>query len=186
MKPRYLLLSAALALSLSASAAEYTTVQPEHSQLGFSYHQMGVAMDGHFQRFSAQLSFDPARPAAAKVAFDVDLASIDVGSADGNGEVAGKLWFNTKAFPTAHFAAASVKALGGNHYQVSGKLSIKGRSQDVVVPATLTPQGNAAAFDGSFPIHRADFAIGEGEWSDFGTVANQIDIRFHILATAGK
>ena len=81
MNRKHLLLLGA-ALSLSASATEYTSVQPEHSQLGFSYHQMGVAMDGHFQRFAAQLSFDPARPAAAKLAFDVDLASIDVGSAD--------------------------------------------------------------------------------------------------------
>ncbi len=175
-----------LGMSLSALATEYTTVQPEHSTVGFSYHQMGVAMDGHFQRFAAQLSFDPAKPAAAKLAFDVDLASIDVGSSDGNEEVAGKLWFNTKAFPTAHFVASSVKPLGANRYQVSGRLSIKGRAQDISLPATLTPQGNAAAFDGSFQIHRADFAIGEGEWADFSTVANEIAIKFHILAAAGK
>jgi polyisoprenoid-binding protein YceI len=100
--------------------------------------------------------------------------------------VAGKQWFNTKAFPSARFVSSAVKPLGGNRYEVSGKLTIKGRSQEVTAPATFTPQGAAAAFDGSLTIKRADFAIGEGPWADFGTVANEIQIRFHILASSGK
>ena len=29
---------------------------------------------------------------------------------------------------------------------------------------------------------RGYFAIGEGPWADFGTVANEIQIKFHVLA----
>jgi polyisoprenoid-binding protein YceI len=36
-------------------------------------------------------------------------------------------------------------------------LSIKGKTQDVVVPATFTAQGKSGVFDGSFTIRRAIF-----------------------------
>jgi polyisoprenoid-binding protein YceI len=170
----------------AAAAADYNKVQIDKSKLAFGYKQMGVAMEGNFRKFAVQLGFDPARPAAASTTIDVDLASIDTGSAEGDDEVAGKQWFNTKAFPSARFVSSAVKPLGGNRYEVSGKLTIKGRSQEVTAPATFTPQGAAAAFDGSFTIRRADFAIGEGPWADFGTVANEIQIRFHVLASSGK
>ncbi len=174
-----------LATALSAHAVEYTQVQADKSSIQFTYKQMGVAVDGRFKRFSSQIAFDPAKPAAARAAFDVELASVDTGAAEGDEEVAGKAWFNTRAFPTARFVSGSVKALGGNRYEVAGQLSIKGRTQDVVVPATFTAQGNSGVFDGSFTIRRADFAIGEGSWAKFDVVANDVQIRFRISA-AGK
>ena len=131
----------AAALAPSAQAAVYTQVLLDKSSIEFSYSQMGVPMDGHFRRFSSQLSFDPAQPAAAKVAIDVDLASIDTGTPELDTEAAGKDWFNLKSFPTARFVATGVKPLGGNRYSVAGKLTIKGRSKDIVVPASFAAQG---------------------------------------------
>ena len=160
------------------------TVQADQSAINFTYKQMGVAVDGKFKRFSSQLSFDPAKPTAAKTSFDVELASIDTGAAEGDEEAAGKLWFNTKAFPTAKFVSSSVKALGGNKYEVTGQLNIKGKTQDVVVPATFTAQGKNGIFEGSFTIRRADFSIGEGSWAKFDIVANDVLIKFRITAAS--
>lgn len=177
-----LTLGLGIACSLPARAVEYTAIQADKSAITFAYKQMGVGMEGRFKKFSAQLAFDPARPAAAKASLDVDLASIDTGSTEANDEVAGKQWFNTKAYPTARFVASSVKALGGNRYEVAGQLTIKGRTLAVTAPAVLTAQGATASFDGAFAIKRADYAIGEGPWADFGTVANEIQIKFHLVA----
>lgn len=176
-------LAIALAAAFSAHAIEYNQVQPDKSAVNFVYKQMGVAVDGKFKKFSSQLSFDPAKPTAAKTVFEVDLASVDTGAPEGDDEVAGKPWFNTKAFPTARFVSSSVKALGGNRYEVAGQLSIKGKTQEVVVPATFTPQGSSAVFDGAFTIRRADFSIGEGAWAKFDIVANDVQIKFRITAT---
>lgn len=179
-------ISAALGLPIAAHAVEFTTVQTDKSSLVFGFKQMNVAMEGRFKKFAVQMKFDPAKAASAKVSLDVDLASIDTGSTEGDDEVAGKQWFNTKAFPVAHFSSSSVKALGGNRYEVAGQLSIKGRTQLVSAPTTVSIQGNAATFDGAFVIKRADFAIGEGPWADFGTVANEIQIKFHVVASGAK
>ena len=180
---RLALATAFAALASTAQAVEYSQVQPEKSAVTFIYKQMGVAVDGKFKKFSSQLSFDPAKAAAAKVTFDVDLGSVDTGAPEGDQEVAGKPWFNTKAFPTARFVSGSVKALGGNKYEVAGKLTIKGQTQDVLVPATFTAQGNTGVFDGGFTIRRADFTIGEGAWAKFDIVANDVQIKFRITAS---
>ncbi len=178
-----LLLGAVLAVP-QAQAVEFNQVQPAASSIAFRYQQMGVDMDGKFKRFNSQLSFDHAQPAKAKASIDIDLASIDTGASESDEEVAGKAWFNTKAFPTASFVATSVKPLGNQRYSVSGKLSIKGKTQDIVVPASFTPQGKTGSFDGSITIRRGDFAIGEGAWSKFDIVANEIVVKFHIVANA--
>lgn len=179
-----LALALALCTAFSAQAVEYSQVVPDKSNVAFVYKQMGVAVDGRFKRFSSQLSFDPAKPTAGKAVIDVDLASVDTGAPEGDEEVAGKQWFNTKAFPTARFASTGVKPLGGNRYEVAGQLSIKGKTQAVVVPATFTPQGNAGVFDGAFTIRRADFAVGEGSWAKFDIVANDVQIKFRITANS--
>lgn len=179
-----LALALALAGALSAQAVEYNQIQTDKSSVAFVYKQMGVAVDGRFKKFTGQFNFDPAKPTAGKASFDVDLASVDTGAPEGDEEVAGKQWFNTKAFPTARFVSGTVKPLGGNRYEVAGQLSIKGKTQAVVVPATFSTNGNAGVFDGSFTIRRADFAVGEGAWAKFDTVANEVQIKFRITATS--
>lgn len=179
-------LTAILLTALSADAVEYNKVLADKSGINFTYQQMGVTMDGRFRKFASQLSFDPARPAAARAIIDIDLASIDAGSSEADQEVAGKPWFNTRSFPTARFVSGPVKVLGGNRYEIAGKLTIKGQTRDVVVPATFTAQGNSGAFDGSFTIRRSDFSIGEGAWATFDVVANDIQIKFHLAANPGK
>ncbi len=182
-----LLMAGVAAVSVStAYAVEYNQIQPAKSSVTFHYKQMGVSMDGKFKKFAAQLSFDPEQSAKAKASMDIELSSIDTGSAEADGEVLGKAWFNTKAFPAARFVAGNVKALGSNRYEIPGKLTIKGQTQDIVVPATFTPQGKSGVFDGSFNIHRGDFNIGEGAWSKFDIVANDIVVKFRITATSGK
>lgn len=182
------LMIAALAFALvgTASAAEYSQIVPEKSALSFTYKQMNVPMEGSFKRFKGQLSFDPAQPASASAQFDIDLASIDVGSPEGNDEVGGKLWFNTKAYPSARFVSSAIKPLGNNRFEVLGKMSIKGKTLDVSTPATFRQDGANGVFEGGFVLKRADYAIGEGVWADFGTVANEVQIKFRLTAALKK
>jgi len=186
MKSRTLIAVLGLGISLSAHATEYGLLQADKSSLGFTYKQMNVPVDGSFKRFKAQLSFDPAQPTHASAAFDIEVASIDVGSAEGNGEVSGKLWFNTASFPIARFVSTGVKPLGNNRYEIAGKLSIKGKTLDVVAPVGFKQDGANGVFEGALSIRRADYAIGEGMWADYGTVANDVQIRFRLVAAPKK
>ena len=89
MKRFAIALFSTLALATSAAhAIEYNQVQADKSQINFGYQQMGVSMDGSFNKFSSQLRFDPAALQTAAATIEVELASIDTGSAEGDEEAA--------------------------------------------------------------------------------------------------
>jgi len=113
----------------------------------------------------------------------VDLASVTLGTAETEAELAKPDWFSTKQFPQATFQSSSVKALGGGRFDVAGKLSVKGSSRDVVVPLTLSQSGGKTIATGAFVIKRLDFRIGDGEWKDTSMVANDVQVRFRLSLT---
>ncbi len=174
------------ALAVCAHAVEYKTIAADKSKVTFQYKQMGVAMDGHFKKFNAQLNFDPAKPATAQAQIEIDLASVDAGSPDADDEVVGKSWFNVKAFPKATFVSKHIKSTGVNQFEVTGALTIKGKSQDIKFPLKYIAQGNSGVFNGGFVMRRGDFAIGEGIWAKFDVVANDIQVNFQLTANPGK
>lgn len=161
----------------TAHAATYQTVVPEQSAITFRYTQMGVPMDGKFRKFSAQLSLDSAKPAQAKGSIEIDLASIDTGSSEADQEVVGKAWFHVAAHPRARYVLKALKPTGAGQYEAQGQLTLKGQTREVVAPLRLSPQGQLT---GSFLIRRADFGIGEGMWSKFDVVANDITVQFKL------
>jgi len=141
---------------------------------------MGVPVDGHFKRFDAQLAFDPKKPEAGRVSFTIDLASVSLGAAEFDAELAKPAWFDSKKLPQASFQSSAIKALGGGKFEVSGKLSIKGLSRDIVVPITLTQAGKLSTATGSFVLKRLEFKIGDGEWADTSMVANEVQVKFKL------
>ena len=171
-------------MSANVHAVEYNAVQVDKSAITFVSKQMGVAVNGKFPKFTAQVNFDPAKPEAGKVNISIDVASVDAGSRDANDEVVGKQFFNVKAFPAATFVSTSMKAAAGK-FEVTGPLTIKGKSQPATATFTVKPDGASAAFDGSFVLKRNDYAVGEGSWSDVSMVANEVTVNFHIIASAG-
>jgi len=187
---RRLLLSTVLAAFLapavgSGYAQRVSTVDQDKSTITFVSRQMNVPVEGKFGKFSVQLAFDAAKPNEGRVQVELDLSSIDTGSEEANDEVKGKGWFDVKNHPTARFVSSAVKSVGSGRYELAGKLTIKGRTRDVVAPFTFKPAGQGAVFEGAFVLKRLDYAIGEGVWSDTDTVANEVQVKFRIAAVAG-
>ena len=177
-----LTLAAGLLVAVSAQAQQQLV--PAQSSIEFAAKQMGVPMQGHFRKFDAQLSFDPAKPESSRIRFSVDTGSATMGVKENDAELPKADWFNVVKFPKASFQSTAIKPLGGDKYEVAGKLTIKGTTREVVVPATFTPQGDAGVFEGSLTIQRGDFSIGEGAWKAFDVVANDAVIKFRITAAA--
>ncbi len=154
-------------------------VDPARSEITFVSKQMGVPVEGRFRKFDAQVSFDPKKPEAGKIAFSIDLGSTTV-SPDADAELPKAIWFNVPKFPQATFQSGAIKAAGPGKFEVAGKLAIKGSSRDVVVPVTLTQAGAITTANGSFAIKRLDFKIGEGDWADTSMVANDVQVKFKL------
>ena len=164
------------------SAMAQQQLVPAQSEIQFVSKQMGVPVDGKFKTFSAQVAFDPAKLATSKIAFTVDTGSVDIGR-EANAELPKPVWFNVAAFPKAMFQSSGIKRIDTTHFEVAGKLSIKGVSSDVVVPVTLVQSGANTTAMGAFPIKRLIFRIGEQEWADTSMVADEVQVKFKLVLT---
>lgn len=164
-----------------AGAVDYTRVDYARSSITFVSRQMNVPMPGRFTRFSAQVAIDPDRPTAARAAVEIDTASIESGVAEGDAEARGKDWLNAMQFPKATFVATKVEAAGQGAYRVAGTLTIRGRSQSLVVPVTMRKDGDGLWFEGAFTLRRLAFGIGTGEWGDPSIVADEVPVNFRLF-----
>ena len=180
MKHHLLFLCAAVAAAAAGPLHAQQQLVPAQSEITFVSRQMGVPVEGRFRRFDAQVAFDPKKPEAAAIAISIDLASVSLGTADTEAELAKPEWFGVRQFPKATFQSTAVKAVGAGRFEVAGKLAIKGNTRDVVVPVALAPAGTYTAANGSFVIKRQDFRIGDGEWNDTSLVANDVQVRFKL------
>ncbi|RJG21928.1 YceI family protein [Massilia cavernae] len=182
MKPiRGSLLAALMAVTLAASAFPLKT-DVATSAISATFTQMSVPVEAKFRKFNAQVDYDAAKPELAKASVDIDTASLDLGDADMNKEVAKKDWFNAAQFPKASFVSSGIKAAGAGKLNVTGKLTIKGRSAVVNFPLSVKSDGGKQVFEGALPIKRLAFNIGEGEWKDTSMVADEVVIRFRVAA----
>ena len=173
--------SGLLAAALPAFAQQ--AVVPAQSQITFVSKQMGVPVEGQFRKFDAQVAFDPAKLASSRIAFTIDTGSATLGVKESDAELPKPIWFNVAKFPQATFQSTAIKALGGGKYEVAGKLSIKGNSQDVTVPVMLTQSGATTTAVGGFAIKRLAFKIGENEWADTSMVADDVQVKFKLALT---
>ncbi|MFX5494089.1 YceI family protein, partial [Acinetobacter baumannii] len=86
------------------------------SELGFTFKQMGVPVDGKFKKFEAQLDFDTKKPEAGKISFTVDLGSVSLGDPSYDKELAAATWFDTKRNGRASFVSSAIRPTGAGRY----------------------------------------------------------------------
>ena len=170
------------ALLLAAAQAGAQGVLIDKSEIRFVSKQMGVNVEGRFRKWKANIVFLPKDLGHSKADFEIDLGSIDLASEESETEIKGRVWFDTGRFPVARFATTAVRETAPDKYDVAGALTIKGVTRDAVVPIAIRkdPTGNSVA-EGSFTVKRLDFKIGEGEWADTGTVANEVLVRVRMV-----
>lgn len=172
-----------LCIATTAIAGVLLKTDNAKSSISATFKQLNVPVDAKFKKFAAQIDYDAARPDTSKASVDIDITSFDLGDPEYNQEVMKKEWFNAAQFPKASFVSSGMKAVSADALTVSGKLTIKGKTIDVSFPLSVKKQGSNTVFDGALPIKRLVFNIGDGEWRDTGTVADEVVIKFHVVAT---
>lgn len=174
-------------LLMASSAAGAQAVLIDKSEIRFISRQMGVNVEGRFRKWKANVDFRPKDLAKSKAEFEIDLASIDLASEESETEIRRPRWFDTAKFPVATFQSTAMKDLGGDRYEVSGKLTLKGMVQDEKIPIEVKKDaaGNSVA-TGEFTIKRLAFNIGDGQWADPSVVADDVIVRVRmVLPRAG-
>lgn len=183
MKPTTFAAIALFAASASASAADWQVVHDD-SNLGIIGHQNGVAFTGTFFDFDAAISFDETDPDAATIAVVIDMASLDTDNPQRDDVTHGIDLFHVAEFPTAEFTASGFTDEGDGRFTTVGELTIRGVTQEVMLPFELTIDDGTAHAVGEVTINRIDFGVGRGQWASINPVSHEVTITIDIVAEA--
>ena len=174
--------SAALALSCGPVLAATWTIEPSASKLGFSGVQTDQPFSGTFKSWTGTVDYDPAKPEAAHVLITIDTGSATTGDTQRDEALPGEDWFSAKKFPKATFEANGFSPKGGANFETQGKLGIRGISKDVMLPFTLTLDGDKAHVVGTAKLLRTAFGVGQGAWATDQYVALDVNVSIDLMA----
>ncbi len=165
-------------------------IDTSHSRLGFAArHAMVTNVRGSFHDFSGTAHIDATDPAASHVTVEVQVASIDTGSADRDGHLRSADFFDVENHPTLRFVSTSV-ARDGDVWAITGDLTIKDVTRSLTIEFEETgsardPFGNLrAGFEGETTINRKDFGLTWNAALETGgvLVSDKVKLSFDISA----
>jgi len=176
-----------LAVAVPSYAATGWVVDPARSQLTFVATQSGGEFQGRFNRFHADIAFDPKDLAGSRFHVTIETASADTQDETRDKALSGDDFFATGRWPSATFDATRFVAAADGRYEARGRLTIRGISRDVNLLFTFkpAPAGRSAVLSGGTTIRRLDFGVGQGEWQDTKWVGNDVRIQFDLALEPG-
>jgi polyisoprenoid-binding protein YceI len=108
-------------------------IDGSHSNAHFSVrHMMITIVRGEFQKVEGTVTWDPANPEATQIDASADVSSVNTRDAQRDGHLKSPDFFDVEKFPKLTFKSKSVKAKGKEHLSVTGDLTIRGVSKEVV------------------------------------------------------
>lgn len=82
-------------------------------------------------------------------------------------------FFNTTKFPTSTFKVTKVTPKGGDVYDITGNMTIKGITNAVTFPATVKMTANSITADGKATLDRTKYDIRYGSKSFFENIGDK-------------
>lgn len=158
-----LVLPAAPALARS----ETFRLDPVHTRVVFRVDHAGLSRAvGAFSGATGVLAFDPQDWSGAHLEVRLPLASLDLGDADWNRKVLGRSFLDAGDQPEAHFVSTRVEPSGPDQARVTGQLSLRGLSRELVLDVRLNALKRhpltlrrTAGFSATARLDRRDFGI---------------------------
>ena len=171
-----------MALPFGASAANYLIdTKGAHASINFKVSHLGYSfIQGRFNNFDGEFSYDPANVAASKVSVNVDTRSLDSNHAERDKHIRSADFIDASKFSTATFTSTSVEDEGNGKLAVNGELNLHGVTKPITIDAEFIGAGQdpwggeRAGFYGTTRLELADFDIAVMGASSY------VDMELHV------
>ncbi|MCR5880270.1 cytochrome b/b6 domain-containing protein [Phenylobacterium sp. J367] len=157
------------------------TVQ-NRARLDFETAWSGQAIRGRFDRWTADVVFDPDHLEASQVTVTVDLASAATGDAQRDASLVSRVWLDAAAHPRAVFTARRFERAGPETYVAEGLLDLRGVRKPMTLRFRLRIEGDTAHATGSGQLDRTAFGVGQEEWAATDEIPATVAIDFALTA----
>jgi polyisoprenoid-binding protein YceI len=165
-----------------------------HSSIDFTVRHMLVSkVRGRFTKWTGRLELDEQDLTRSLVDVEIDVASVDTHEPQRDAHLRSGDFFEADKHPRILFKSKRVEANGKDHLAVTGDLTIRGTTREVVLDVerggvvAKDPWGKRrAGFTAKTTINRKDFGVSYNQVLDQGGLAlgEEVAIAIEIEATA--
>jgi polyisoprenoid-binding protein YceI len=175
---------------LPVPAGDYS-IDRNHSIIGFTIkHNELTLVAGRFKDFTGTIHFDDKDASKSSVEFKAKVESIDTGVEARDKHLRTADFFEVAKYPEMTFKTTKVERKGKQGYILTGDLTLKGVTKQVVLPFTITGaikdgRGNTRiGIAAQTKIDRRDYGIVWGHALPGGgfDVAHDVTIDLHLEA----
>ncbi|EGU47053.1 hypothetical protein VII00023_02219 [Vibrio ichthyoenteri ATCC 700023] len=160
-------LAMAMVMPMSASAADYVIdTKGAHASINFKVSHLGYSfIQGRFNTFDGDFSYDPQDIAASTITVNIDTRSLDSNHAERDKHIRSADFINVSEYSTATFNSTKVVDKGDGTFELLGDLNLHGVTKPIVIQANFIGQGQdpwggeRAGFYGTTRLELADFNI---------------------------
>ncbi len=166
------------------------SVDPAHSTIGFAVKHMGIAtVRGEFRKFEGTLEIGEDL-ASARAYGTVEVQSVDTNEPQRDDHLRSPDFFDAVQYPELRFESTKIEALDEEEYRITGKLTIHGVTNEIVLHAEAQgtdtdPWGNLrVGLEVTGQLSRGDYdmkfnqALGSGNM----LVADKVKLALDISA----
>ena len=153
-------------LSSSAYATETYKLDPGHTSIVFRVKHLGIAyVYGRFNGPTGTFVFDESSPSKSAIEVQAESKNVDTALEKRDTDLKSPDFFNAGEYPTISFKSKSVKRLKEAVYEVSGDLTLLGKTRPITIEVRDSGSGKdpwggfRRGFETSFAIKRSDFGM---------------------------
>ena len=174
----------ATSVSAEVAPAGSYKIDPGHTNVMFSVSHLGFSnLVGRFNKMEGDISLNP--KGNSKVTVNIKTASVDSNHDKRDTHLRGPDFFNVKQYPVMKFVSDKVSYNAkGEPVEVSGKLSLHGKTKSVTLAVTPIGAGKdpwggyRIGYDATTTIKRSDFGMNYMQ----GGIGDDIQITLNIEA----
>ena len=169
---------------VAAYAADTYKVNAQQSKVEWSGKKVAYGHNGTVDLAEGELQIDKNKLTGGKFTIDMtSIKNVDLTDAEKNANLVGHLksddFFSVEKYPTATLNITSVKAIkkpeaGKPNYEVTGDLTIKGKTNPVTFPALVTVEKDKATASAKIVVDRSKYDVRYGSDSFFDNLGDKV------------
>jgi len=161
----------------SSARASAWELDPVATRIAFSVKNLSVAhVDGTFRLASGRVVLDDGDLSRSTIEAVIDADSVDTDEPKRDAHLRSADFLDVTRYPTIAFRSTRVEQADGDHWKVTGNLTLRGTTRPVVLDVQRsTAEGSRASAHASTAIDRRDFGITYSGYAVGKQVAITID-----------
>ncbi|HET9222995.1 MAG TPA: YceI family protein [Roseiflexaceae bacterium] len=172
-------------------------IDSNHSHIQFSVrHMMISTVRGRFERFTGTIEGDEQDPTRSHVEVQIEAASVDTRSPQRDADLRSANFLDADNYPYLTFTSSRIEQIDSSHGRITGDLTIRGVSREVVLDVEYAGQAKSpwgttsAGFSATTKINRKDWGLAWNVALETGGVMVgdevKIDIELELVKQADQ